>query len=121
MRKLKPCPNCGYKAQLNKTSVGFSVSCINFECKIGTIDQNWTKKAAIEIWNQRQDGWISVDVRTPNYEESTQLDVFIDGKVGSAWWEPKNKLFAFTHGMVTHWRPKPQPPTTSTPPTPADD
>ena len=50
--EIKNCPCCGGEAELSETDAGFLVWCVNFECGVKTCD-DWTKKAALDIWNNR--------------------------------------------------------------------
>lgn len=62
MSDLKACPFCGELAEIYDNDAGFSIECCSFSCRVGTLDSDWSKQAAIEIWNKRapQDNWISV-------------------------------------------------------------
>ena len=45
------CPYCGKPLEIIDTSRGFGFRC--YECGIGTVEDNWTKEAVIEIANRR--------------------------------------------------------------------
>lgn len=49
---LPPCPFCGEYLEIIETSAGFGLRC--YKCGIGTVEDNWTKEAVIEIANQRK-------------------------------------------------------------------
>lgn len=53
---LLPCPFCGSYARLTESSSGWSVECASNTqtyCDAGLTEHNWTKAAAIEMWNRR--------------------------------------------------------------------
>lgn len=55
--KLLPCPFCGSDAVFYETEKGCSVKCQNVEhvpCDIGICNGDWTRDAAIEMWNRRK-------------------------------------------------------------------
>jgi Lar family restriction alleviation protein len=53
VNNLLPCPFCGnIEIHIESDSEGSSISC--YKCGIGTVESNWTEKAAIDIWNTRQ-------------------------------------------------------------------
>lgn len=57
--KLLACPFCGSDAVLYETEKGCSVMCLNTQgetCDIGNTHGDWTREAAIEIWNTRAGG-----------------------------------------------------------------
>ena len=127
MSKMKPRPCCNGEVTVSWIEEEFMEECYYKiysvfcpRCKLKGRDSG-TEKGAIFFWNKSKDGWISIDDGMPEYEESTHLDVFMDGEITRAYWVPSHKEFAFTHGMVTHWRLKPQPPIASTPPTRAGE
>jgi Lar family restriction alleviation protein len=50
--ELLPCPFCGNtEVHIESDSIGSSITC--YKCGVGTIERNWTEKAAIRIWNTR--------------------------------------------------------------------
>lgn len=64
MSELKPCPCCGGEAFLEEDSRGFRVVCNSgSSCDIAQQNSNWTKKAAIDIWNNRPSPWVSVSMK----------------------------------------------------------
>ncbi len=90
---LKPCPFCGGKAELkqdtryprsgkyeDKAVKAYEVICPNHDCVIYNADNTYflSKKAAVEVWNSRASGWISVKERLP--EEIHRIDYY--DKVG---------------------------------------
>ena len=57
MTELKPCPFCGYKAELLKShscdEIPYFVICSNDKCKASLGYFSKTKEKAIESWNRR--------------------------------------------------------------------
>lgn len=111
--ELKGCPFCGGKAEFCQTDI-FWVRCENIECYSESgIGVEGEKDQAAELWNNRSDGWISVDERLPS--------------VGGAYWtfnggdthktviQQRVHMYdlyskQFNSGSVTHWMLLPQPP-----------
>lgn len=57
-RELKPCPFCGSEGVLYEERTGCMVKCQNthneeLSCDMGISHCDWTKAAAIEMWNRR--------------------------------------------------------------------
>jgi hypothetical protein len=127
MEEIKPCPVCGDKAYVITSQDAvfageflWRVVCIG--CRIGTckcVDE----KQAIAAWNQRVDGWISVDEELPEIGETVEVcgsycgDVEMGCFIGTPF--DKNEWYLLEYGMVrcdvTHWRPLPSPPTPPAP------
>lgn len=59
MKELLPCPFCGSVGILHEGRNGCYVVCQNTElpngnpCDMGNTHNDWTREAAIEMWNQR--------------------------------------------------------------------
>jgi Lar family restriction alleviation protein len=103
---LKPCPFCGSDDVIFEGIPGcVSVVCEICECvKVGYDNH----EQAIQAWNQRADGWISVDERLP--EHNTSVLVYrprMHQKIHlTQWWQGDEKKYM----NVTHWQPLPAPP-----------
>ena len=124
MENLKPCPFCGSEAESYETTTGSLVECSNFDCHVGTLNNDWTKKKVISIWNTRTSGWISVDDALPEALTSVLVNISNDrvkNDVSEAYHRQngafvpqyelgKNGLKAGDCEGVTHWMPLPQPP-----------
>ena len=114
MEKLKPCPFCGSEAESYETTTGSLVECSNFDCHVGTLNNDWTKKKVISIWNTRTSGWISVDDALPETEQI--CDVWLScsdgskGRLSNVIWNGKDWIDAFFNRTkiheeqwITHW------------------
>jgi len=120
MSELKPCPFCGTTdRKKHETGCFFKVyDASNAYCSpvtIGEMDR---------AWNQRQDGWIKFESceDIPVSEEVLTIDdcgdIFIDYVDICS----DTGFYYFVNGAdPIYWMQIPQPPTTSTPPTHADD
>lgn len=106
---LLACPCCGGEASIDDSDIGCVINCFN--CGIGLTENNNTKRHAMEIWNTRADGWISVDDRLPDrdiyclcYFSENDLEVL---RYSGEYWTRK----AWPIGcQPSHWMPLPDPP-----------
>ena len=116
MDKLRECPFCGGENVFledgwNDYNV-FQVICKDCVMPYGEIN---SKQEAIDAWNTRADGWISVDERLPSIERDA-LVYSIDGYCYLAQYDtlycPKEWLDSENEKLVgiTHWQPLPEPP-----------
>ena len=127
MNELKPCPFCGGEAELTSGSTS-AVACS--KCNVHTsfitnIYGEDTTQRAIDRWNTRADGWISVDERLPEADFAAIYDVdseypsyivMIEGATvptnlyfdGEDWSEEQD--MCGEKYRVTHWMPLPEPP-----------
>jgi hypothetical protein len=75
--KLLTCPFCGSDAVLYETEKGCSVMCQNTQgetCDIGNTHGDWTREAAIEIWNTRAGGQQPAAEKTPDASTSVSAN-----------------------------------------------
>ena len=112
MSELKKCPFCGGEAKHWLGSDNEKgVYC--FDCKAG-IEVYGTLEELYSAWNTRVDGWISVEDRLP--EEGEMVLMFSKFKNYHMGWYDKKQCkfysegYSVKQGMVTHWRPLPEPP-----------
>lgn len=78
--QLKPCPFCGKNGEMHKRKIGFSVLCGNENC--GNAFTNFHKNEiyAINQWNTRADGWVSVDDQLPEIGQECLIEIPVCGK-----------------------------------------
>lgn len=115
--QLKSCPCCGsLEATIKTMNVGtYRVFCEY--CRL-CIPGCESRSEAIEKWNTRADGWISVDSATPNGDcqviVKTSSDNFnlagIDITHYSETVLPRFGIERITAKTVTHWMPLPSAP-----------
>ena len=121
MDELNPCLQCGGKAEPYECHSGFSIFCP--ACDTGIIDSNWTESKAVEIWNTRVDGWISVEDNLPFSAKGqwsqpviAMSDVGLIYKLSyfngddSGCWQRTSAFAESASKIVTHWMPLPAPP-----------
>lgn len=116
MSELKPCPFCGGEARLSHAGakhIIFCPNCVRLPADGGYINQ----EQAVAAWNNRADGWISIDDRLP--ENNTEVLISIDygnGKqsVLMGYMRSQDVSWRGVVGQkligVTHWQPLPEPP-----------
>jgi Lar family restriction alleviation protein len=116
MDELKPCPFCGNKAsktaRFNMGYFGDGIKCTS--CKAET-PSYLVEQKAIDWWNTRADGWISVEDELP--QEDFQVIACCDDDVEACIFrvhESGNYYFERVDGdfrlEATHWMPLPAPP-----------
>jgi Lar family restriction alleviation protein len=125
-KTLKPCPFCGGKATFeDRDSEHSSAGCIS--CGVSThafygSSENGTnadaRRKAVEHWNRRSPGWISVDERLPE-NDSKVLVALIDLPnvwtirfLNDEWYDLSGRHFK-RRKNITHWMPIPEPPEVS--------
>lgn len=128
MEELKPCPFCGGEAEIvggpenwtptfyDPDSGGDPIAVVCKTCACGLHFFDGYAEAA-SAWNNRPDGWISIDDRLP--ENNTEVLISIDygnGKqsVLMGYMRSQDVSWRGVVGQkligVTHWRPLPEPP-----------
>lgn len=129
MIEIKKCPFCGCQPELRKgiyfpkwkqgAVEAWKVVCTNYKCIIFNANEQYADSeiSAINAWNNRSNGWISVKERLPEKENpNCTVDVLVtDGthiSIGyydyiAGMWGTLEECFYF---HVTHWMPIPEPP-----------
>lgn len=117
MSEIKACPFCGgnniyVDGYEHDAGVRWRVVCLDCMGMVdpGTIQQ---KYRAIEAWNSRSEGWISVSERLPKKEDAAQ------GVWVLVVWGETNEVSPLLmpdiedvvkRGAITRWMPLPEPP-----------
>jgi Lar family restriction alleviation protein len=107
-QELKPCPFCGSDGKYGMVSGKHYAACINQNCNV-VVNTPYkdSMTEAIAAWNQRADGWISVDDEKPAYEQR----VIVRRKRKHP--EISTQIIHWTNGdedTYSHWMPEPAPP-----------
>lgn len=113
MSELKPCPFCGGEARLSHAGakhIIFCPNCVRLPADGGYINQ----EQAIAAWNNRPDGWISVEDKLPTVNKYGDVYVLVhmdEGFIATTTFVENEgfELWAES-GEVTHWQPLPKPP-----------
>ena len=134
MLELKPCPFCGKRAELKKDTryprsgkqedkavKAYEVICPNHDCVIYNADNTYflSKKAAVEAWNSRASGWISVNDRLPEKYKGHPCSDYVlfvyDNEIhmgsyeyNAEEWVSENGHFRIRRDYVTYWMPLPE-------------
>lgn len=132
--KLLPCQHCGgksgllesepSKARFNQGCAHFAVSCSDFNCDVMPKGNLWhiTPQDAVNAWNTRADGWISVEDKLPESCSEVYIwprpDFGLDCHSGyyykhnNEWKAQSMQCFGVEDHKVnvTHWMPLPEPP-----------
>jgi Lar family restriction alleviation protein len=126
MSELKPCPFCGNTDLYKGAFAYWTVSCK----KCPASQKGETEQEAIQAWNTRADGWISVEDELPNegdyvlvWGNELMPNVCFLAKVSEeiknlyrkkALRPPPEKIFYDLEHCwqlgITHWQPLPLPP-----------
>ena len=129
MTELRECPFCGGKAEYLHEDEDIDesgmVACVNPKCGVYfnntyAFDGNEYVliKDAVSKWNQRADGWISVNERLPEEDVDVLVNVWyaksnnvhIDYLIASGDEITGHEWNSYATDCVTHWRPLPAPP-----------
>ena len=118
MNELKPCPLCG------EESIRIQLHHNHFQCCCNNCNSRSaayiTEAKAIQAWNTRADGWISVEDRLPPKRVPVLVDTQDFPYYQVAIYMPDDKwewhipiMFETEKcifELVTHWQPLPEPP-----------
>jgi Lar family restriction alleviation protein len=112
MEELKPCPFCGSEdIELFENNDIECIGCgvvMPYICVDDDID-------AVDAWNRRASGWISVDYRLPPEKMRVMVfdgDSVFCGRYFNGNWRAQGVPFPM-NSAITHWMPLPAPPEVS--------